>query len=252
VARYAALGNDFLLVDGPIPEADECRNLCDRRAGVGADGVIALEGATATLRNADGSPAGFSGNGVRAAGWHQAPEGGDVEVTLGERRHAMQVLVQDEGHAVVTLAVPDPALHLAPWERDEVALALPGCLEAWEVDVGNPHLVLWADADAPAPEEVLDALRREAPGHPGGVNVTWLQAEAPGRARARTWERGVGPTPACASASMACALVLRERGDESDEVVLQLPGGSLTLAGSRRELRLSSPVRRILSGWWYP
>lgn len=189
---------------------------------------------------------------MRCAAWHRYPEGGAVEILLGDRRYVMEVQAQDEGHAEVSLEVPEPARHLAPWDRSELSLDLPGCLEAWEVDVGNPHLVLWAAADSEPPQKALDQLRREAPEYPGGVNVTWLQTDGPGRARARTWERGVGPTPACASASMACALVLRERGDDTPEVALQLPGGSLTLAGTRDLLRLRSPVRRILTGRWYP
>ena len=250
MARYAALGNDFLLLEGAAPDAATTRALCDRRAGLGADGAISLQEDAATLRNADGSPAGFSGNGVRCAGWHRAPDGGAVEVTLGERRYAMQVDVHDEARAEVALEVPEPARHLAPWSSSVVDL--PGTLASWEVDVGNPHLVFQASPDAAAPEAQLEALRRAAPGHPEGINVTWLQALGPGRARARTWERGVGPTPACASASMACLLALREGGDMTEAIALQFPGGSLTLAGSRAGLRLSSPVRRIFSGWWYP
>lgn len=252
MTRYAALGNDFLLVDGQAPDPATARRLCDRRAGPGADGVIALAGDLATLLNADGSPAGFSGNGVRCAAWHRAPEGGAVTLTLGDRRYAMQVTVADQGHAAVELEVADPVRRLGPWEPPTPAADIPGCQEAWEVDVGNPHLVLWASPGREPPAEILESLRQAAPGYPAGVNVTWLTGSAPGRAEARTWERGVGPTPACASAGMASALVMRARGDESDALALQFPGGSLTLAGTRERLRLRSPVRRILTGWWYP
>ena len=78
-AKYHGLGNDFVLVDGPLIDAARAIRICDRRRGVGADGVVTIlpprsPGAVATMHiyNPDGSVAEMCGNAIRCLAVHLA------------------------------------------------------------------------------------------------------------------------------------------------------------------------------------
>ena len=88
-AKYHGLGNDFVLVDGPLMDAERARRLCDRHRGIGADGVVTLlpprsAGATATMHiyNPDGSVAEMCGNAIRCLASHLAPARGAPDVQV--------------------------------------------------------------------------------------------------------------------------------------------------------------------------
>lgn len=249
LTKFEALGNDFLLREGgPPPGPEEARARCDRRRGVGADGLLWLEGARVHLWNADGSPAGFSGNGVRCAGLARALATGQREVRLemGDRAYRMEVVDHAAGHEVA-LEIADPAIVLRPPQDGDLPPADLAGLHPWVVDVGNPHLVLLGRGEGSEPPDAawMEELRRGVPFSPGGVNVTWLAPAGPGRARARTHERGVGPTEACASGSLAAYLAAREAGILGGPATLELPGGELGFSGDRKVVRFSGPVRRV-------
>lgn len=255
--KYEALGNDFLLLQGPLPEAEQVRRVCDRRRGVGADGLLALsaDGATVTMANADGSPAGFSGNGIRCAAWHRAAASDESRfpMTMGGRTHGLEVSRRDgtEAEVAVELEAPGLRLEVAPDAvRELLERTLEEPLPAYLVEVGNPHLVLLPAASRVAPDADLEHLRHGVPGYLGGINVTWLEVEGNDRARARTYERGVGLTPSCASAALACFLVGLERGIFQHGLQLHVPGGVLTLDGSADLARLRGPVRRVHETRW--
>lgn len=269
VWKYQALGNDFLLQEvapGPrsppeTPLPDRVRRLCDRRLGVGADGLLLLDPREAQLWlfNADGSPAGFSGNGVRCAGLHMVLHGGrppgPVTLGLGGRDHALEVAPLAGGESRISVAIPREHSHVAPLSPELVeALSrdLSPLPPGYRADVGNPHLVFLAEPGTPPPREVLDRFRRGIPGSPEGINVTWLQPRGDSEARATTFERGVGPTPSCASAALACALVLEFHDAVPDSLRLHVPGGELTLLPYPETVLLEGPVRPVLDARWFP
>jgi diaminopimelate epimerase len=119
------------------------------------------------------------------------------------------------------------------------------------VDTGNPHLILLVPPKTPAPEAQLESLRRGFSGFLRGVNVTWLQRLGPQEARAQTWERGVGPTPSCASAALACLAALNRWDPVPGRLLLHVPGGDLTLLQCDADLSLSGPVQRVYEARWF-
>ncbi|HVC15406.1 MAG TPA: diaminopimelate epimerase [Acidimicrobiales bacterium] len=272
MVKLEAAGNDFLVLlvpapgGGPVPFGPvRVRAVCDRRRGVGADGVlIGRPGGGAgseavdlemQLYNADGSEAEMSGNGIRCL-VHAAVRAGmvtagvvRVATAAGLRTVAYEPGTDRPGAATEVWARVDMGrVRLGP----EVASPLAGT-RARLADVGNPHLVAIGDV---ALEEVdlgsLAAAAADAVGAP--VN---LEVVRPGRDGAdlalRVFERGVGETLSCGTGSCAAAAVARDYRMVGDVVTVDNPGGRLEVrlgAGERPDavvdgVELGGPVRTI-------
>jgi diaminopimelate epimerase len=249
LTKHHGLGNDFLVVLDPASthplDAEVARTLCDRHTGVGADGILRATPAAPDspamarmeLRNADGSPAEMSGNGIRCfaqalvlGGWPYTTDAAEIpidtdaglrtvtvhdELTSGSPRPLRHSLSVEMGAAVVEGDAPE-------WAGGAVARAL-------RVNMGNPHLVLDVTRAAPGEDVDLVAVGESANAKvPGGVNVHLLAAGPGGDAQAiavRTYERGVGPTLACGTGACAAAAAARRWGMVGSRVVVEMPGG---------------------------
>jgi diaminopimelate epimerase len=267
LTKHHGRGNDFLVLLDPDDrhplDSATARQLCDRRRGVGADGVIRAtlaepgdDGAALCmeLRNADGGIAEMSGNGVRClaqaavdAGVASGPAfvirtlAGPRTVTVGpsERAGTMQVSV-DMGEAELGEEEPDGTVE---------KLLPDGSWRARTVSVGNPHLVLLGpDLDGPDLEKI-DMARtgwEAQDAYPGGINVELVApGPGPGELVLRVWERGVGETLACGTGSCAAAAAARSWGVVGDQVLVHNPGGTLEVGVNGLGVVLASPVRRI-------
>jgi len=250
LTKHHGAGNDFLvLVDlddrsgltGRVVQA-----LCDRRFGVGADGLIrVLAGAdgsdlTMDLANADGSTAEMTGNGMRCLA-QAAVRAGLVTpptftvATLGGVRTV-------EFRAGGTADGPDWAsVDMGPARlgAEQVPAVTGG--RARVVDVGNPHLVLLGDDPAGIDVHgVGTALQRE---FPGGINVEFV-ALGPGAdtLTLRVFERGVGETLACGTGTAAAAAAAHGWGLVGTAVDVRNPGGTLRVEIAPDTVVLSGPV----------
>jgi diaminopimelate epimerase len=257
LVKYEAIGNDFLVLfdldaDAPF-DAELVAALCDRRHGIGADGVLRLgRSSTATiamsLKNADGSDAETSGNGLRCAALAAvhaglAPDELVIGTVAGPVRAAVEL--RGEGRADVTVEMGAAIVR-------RLGSPLAG-YEAFEVHAGNPHLVLVAGPSRAA----LAAIDLEALGRPlegavaGGQNVEFIAAgDDTARITLRVWERGAGITEACGSGSVAAAAACHFAGLVGERVTVENPGGDLvvTLAGddrARPRATLAGPARRV-------
>ncbi len=237
--KMSGAGNDFVMFLGrPLGGPDEARalrRLCDRRTGVGADGVLFVreEGAeiVADYFNADGGAARFCANGTRCAARLASRAfgvGPDLVVVTGWGR--VGALVAPGGR--VTLALPEPVRR----GRTLSTLGLGGgpvAAEAAEVHVGVPHLVV-AVADA-ATLEALDLGRlgpplRRHPEMPEGANVNFVARRGPSSLSVRTWERGVeNETLACGSGAVASAAMASAAGASPPVEVLTRSGETLVV-----------------------
>jgi diaminopimelate epimerase len=239
-SKYQALGNDFVILDrrhfgGDIDAATAVR-LCDRRRGVGADGVLVLLGvagvdAQLRIHNPDGSVAQMCGNGLRCvARYLRTPLGvfprpiligtdvGTREASFDES--GTQITV-DLGPAAFTAAQLPKASDGGPFLEQRIDGEL-----ATAVSVGNPHLVLLEAAldDAPTEGPRLERF----PGFCEGTNVEFCRQQGAGLS-VRVWERGAGLTQACGSgAGAAVAAYLRAgRLAAGEWHSVELPGGAL-------------------------
>jgi diaminopimelate epimerase len=268
-------GNDFVII--PDPEGAVTLTpklvaaLCDRRFGIGGDGVLrvvrsAAAGAAPTVgagaepgaegtewfmdyRNADGSLAEMCGNGVRVFVRYLVQTGlvATGEVTVGTRSGPVLAVVTEEA---VSVTMDPPRVSAASVAR-VAGRQLPGVV----VTVGNPHLVCplpagleLAELDLTVPPEV-DRER-----FPDGVNVE-LTAPPPGRpagpdqVRMRVYERGVGETRSCGSGACAvAAATLQAAGRTAGLVTVDTPGGRLVVSLTGDGCVLTGPAVLVAHG----
>jgi diaminopimelate epimerase len=256
--KYQGLGNDFIVVDLPDEHAmtpERATQLCDRRLGIGADGVLIVSpprtpGGDARMHviNADGSVPEMCGNGVRCVALHVAGARGmtrgtvRVETDAGERA----CLLEDGGMVTV-----DMGLVRVLGERTVDLDGQPVVLTA--ADAGNPHAVLFGTY-ARGDVERLGPRLATHPTFPSGTNVEFAIASADGIDLV-VWERGVGITLACGTGACATAAVACEKGfaARGSPVTVRLPGGSLdvTIASDGRAT-MRGPAKRVFSGTTAP
>lgn len=233
VTKHHGLGNDFLVLldrngDTPI-DADLARSICDRRRGVGADGLIRVTKAATgrfcmELRNEDGSRAEMSGNGISCmaqaivmAG--HAPDGHVlVDTDAGERTVAVVERTAADQHRMrVAMGTPTVSGPLVEWEDDRI-------LRAVHVDVGNPHVVCHLAHAENAPD-LVDFGARVNASTPGGTNVELVSVGDAGSIVMSVYERGVGPTMACGTGAVAAAAAANAWELAPKTVRVTQPGG---------------------------
>ncbi|HWF27147.1 MAG TPA: diaminopimelate epimerase [Mycobacterium sp.] len=275
--------NDFVLLPDVGAElgltAARVAALCDRRRGLGADGVLRITSADAAVgagllerlpdgvrsndwymdyRNADGSAAQMCGNGLRVFAHYLRASG----------------LESRDEFVVGSLAGPRPVTlhHVDPTNADvTVDMGKANRLGAGEavvggrrftglaVDVGNPHL---ACVDPRLTLDELAALDVGAPVQfdpaqfPDGVNVEVLTPAVGGLVQMRVHERGVGETRSCGTGTVAAAVAaLADAGADTGTLTVRVPGGDVvvTIADATSYLRGPSVLvarGEIADAWW--
>lgn len=265
--KHEAAGNDFLvLVDPAAPWAPSVafvQAACDRRRGIGADGLLVVRPATGdadlemALLNADGSRAEMSGNGIRclvqAAVMAGLAEPGNVRVRTDA---GLRMVAYEGADGVGSASVEMGQVTLG----EELDSPVPGA-RARRAGVGNPHVVVVVGADAGGAGAAgvhgtndVDLSSIDLPELAGRVtalvgepvNVEVVRAVADDVLALRVFERGVGETAACGTGSCAAAAAARAWGLVGDDVPVANPGGTLDvhLDGAGGAV-LAGPVRRI-------
>ena len=245
--------NDFVLLPDPdgsvVLTSELVQRLCDRRAGIGADGVLRIvptakepDGADYVgeaawfmdYRNADGSLAEMCGNGVRVYARYLVTEGlaNAGAIKLATRGGVKDVTVEgdaitvDMGQAVVG-----------------EALTIDG-MPATAVDMGNPHAVVHV-----ASVEALGVLHPERL----DLNVEYVEDVGPGHLRMRVHERGVGETRSCGTGACAAvvATVLRTGEPRGSAYTVDVPGGRLVVTWREDgHVLLTGPAVLVAEGVW--
>lgn len=248
IVKMHGARNDFVIVDTRRDHVDDvsalARRLCDRRTGIGADGLLLVEPSTlaaARMRiiNADGSEAEMCGNGVRCfARYIDGERAGDalaIETASGVVR--TEVISRAPEYRV-KVALPVPIRFEPPQSSGS-----PPALDSSYVRVGNPHVVVFCDTV----ENVdLDALAaRFQTQFPEGVNVHVVSVVDRHTLRARHWERGVGQTQACGTGSAATAVAAIDRGVARSPVEVIVPGGTLRIEWDGGALSLTGPAEHV-------
>lgn len=272
-------GNDFVIVPDPDGEfelgADQVAALCDRRFGIGADGVLRVvrssaisEGADAAAagaewfmdyRNGDGSIAEMCGNGIRvfvhylvAVGWADVTSG---PVAVGTRAGVKTVRADARGYEVdLGRFVVDESDRLVRARHLDVAR--PGL----GIDVGNPHVVVAVGSAEELAAIDLSVAPQLDPIPAEGANVEFvvpsdpLVTEGVGGITMRVFERGVGETLSCGTGVAAAALAVRHWAGSSapSRWEISVPGGELgvriTDASGEAHVHLSGPATLVYSG----
>ncbi|MGH3647027.1 MAG: diaminopimelate epimerase [Micromonosporaceae bacterium] len=250
-------GNDFVLLpdpDGALAlTAGLVRALCDRRTGIGGDGVLRVvraakhpEGAAMAGEaewfmdywNADGSLAEMCGNGSRVFARYLVSHGlaAPGAWSLATRAGVKALRVAEAGDVTVDMGPPR-------FLRDSFAVVAGQRFAGVGVSMGNPHLVCGIGAAE------LDAADLGTPPEfdpgvfPDGVNVELVTPVGRGHVRMRVHERGSGETASCGTGACAVAAVeLRDAGVDAGTVVVDVPGGRLTVTLDGRTSWLAGPA----------
>lgn len=266
-------GNDFVVIpdaDGELVLSDDqVAVLCDRRFGIGGDGILRVVRSTAIAegagtpdaewfmdyRNADGSAAEMCGNGIRVfarylvdAGWASLD---DEPLRIGTRAGVKTITRSDLGFEV----------DLGPWTVDTsdvlvrargIGAPRPGL----GIDVGNPHIVVALPELAELDDLDLNVRPQVHPEPPNGANIEFvvpadpLVHEGVGTIRMRVFERGVGETLSCGTGVAAAALAVREWAGSAapDQWTVAVPGGTLGVRMIDGHVLLSGPATLVFSG----
>ena len=256
-------GNDFIVIDHRrpflIPTLESLvARMCDRRRGVGADGVLLLErdpelDFAMHYRNADGGRAEYCGNGARCLARFA------IELGIGaggEVRFRTDAGVQSARRSVDGHGID---LHFGRIAAPSAPLALEAAGRSFTgrtITAGVPHLVISVDHVEDVPLAAWgSALRHHARFAPAGTNVDFVaRTEASGH-RMRTFERGVeGETLACGSGAIASAVCALTGGAISPVEVLTASGDTLTVTARAEhgefDVRLAGPAENVFEGTW--
>jgi diaminopimelate epimerase len=245
-AKLHGNGNDFIIIDEfthiVIPDDMKGQfavSYCDRRFGIGADGVIFLsKSATSDIRmrifQPDASEAEMCGNGIRCLAKYASDAGyvkgactvetpaGSLGVTMGYR--------EDEFSATISMTFPlfdrkdIPATGTGEY-KEQI-----GSYEVYALNTGVPHAVIPVESvDSIDLKAVAPSIRNHAT-FPQGANVNFMEKSGENSIRIRTFERGVeDETLSCGTGATASAAIAHKLGLVGETVNVETTGGPLTI-----------------------
>lgn len=256
-------GNDFVIIDDQHGMHDldpsTVSLLCDRHFGIGGDGLLRVVRGRHVKdwdgeddiwfmdhRNADGSLAEMCGNGLRVFARFLMNEqlAPNQDFAVATRAGIRRIELGRAGAITTSMGeatVADDTLFVTHGDSR---------WEATRVSVGNPHAVVFVDADVLGGLDLRQEPTWEpAATFPDGVNVEFVVEEAPGQLRLRVHERGAGETLSCGTGVVAAASVYRRRHPELDcPIIVTVPGGELSVEFKDDQAWLSGPAVVSLRG----
>jgi diaminopimelate epimerase len=275
-SKFHVLGNDYLVLDptrGPFdPTPRLIEALCDRRLGIGSDGILlgpqpVLEDPAAfglRIFNPDGSEAETSGDGLRIFARYLLDAGHTTSAgcrirTLGGT-WTVRFLESDGSLIQIGMGLPSfrasdvPFMGIAAQlEVLETPLFLPtGPITITALSLGNPHCVIFPGEVSPANARRLGPRIEMHPEFPERVNVLLVEVVNRRRIRIEIWERGAGYTPASGS-SAAAAAACRRLGLVEEHVTVQMPGGTVEIEfDAEGHIFMTGSVQPVFSGTLHP
>ena len=229
VAKMHGARNDFIVIDARLTPVNDgpflAGRLCDRHTGIGADGLLIVEGSNTgdvamRVINADGSEAEMCGNGVRC-----------VARYLDEKGEGGELDIETNAGMIHTSIVERGTIY-----RVRVDMGTPRVLDtelpikdALVVDTGNPHLVLFRDGFEEIDLLMFGERMQTHALFPQGVNVHTAHVRERDAMVVRHYERGAGLTMACGTGAVASVAAAMHRGAVSAPVTVHVPGGELTI-----------------------
>jgi diaminopimelate epimerase len=271
-SKYQGLGNDFILIDAAHLDISKeylklkASILCDRRFGIGADGVIlVLPSQRADFAmfviNSDGSVPEMCGNGLRCLAAYCFDNGltkkleftvetaaGILTAKLTVSKNHVDAVTVNMGNPQFDADIHDNEQSLV--QKRQISVAGQE-LETFAVSMGNPHAVIFNAKNSS--NEIFNQIGAALQSHanfPKGVNVGLARVIDSSHIDLVVWERGAGLTLACGTG--ACAAVVAAVSNRlcDREVAVKLPGGSLTIVWdeSTNYVFMSGPAELVYQG----
>jgi len=224
--KMQAQGNDFIVLNGltgELPKMTEAfvRRITERRYGIGCDQLLVLEksdAADANMRifNNDGSEAANCGNGLRCAG---------------------KLLIQQLGKSCVSIALTDRTVNAESTINgicvDMGSATVTDSTDVHvDVNIGNEHRVFFEATEA----------------FPNDRNVEIVTGQIANHAYIDIIERGAGRTLACGTGACATAAAIWHIEGEVRPLTIEMPGGTVTISGCPKNIKLEGPVTQTFEG----
>ena len=263
-ARMHGCGNDFVVIDDRagvwLAQREKlAQELCDRRKGLGGDGLILIERGSdsadfrMSYTNRTGMDGEMCGNGARCTVL-RAAELGLVNGKAAMATDAGLIRATIDGR-IITLAMTPPVDERPATEMDLAG----GKLTGWYIDTGVPHVVVFIDSAAELEALHVATIGRDIRYHRAferGANANFAARLPDGSFRMRTYERGVEmETLACGTGAVAVGLIARRRFGAASPVVIHPTGGGQLQIGFRaashgtfHDVTLSGPAETIAEG----
>jgi diaminopimelate epimerase len=263
--------NDFVIVPDPENAVDlppaAVAALCDRRAGIGGDGLLHVVRSAAhpeardmaaeaewfmDYRNGDGSVAEMCGNGVRvfARYLQRAGHAGEGDLAIATRGGVKSVHIDKDGDITVGMG------RARLFEGDVTVSVGERSWPARNVNMGNPHAVAFVDDLAHAGNLYAPPPFSPASAYPDGVNVEFVVDRGDRHVAMRVHERGSGETRSCGTGACAVAVAAARR-DGADPAVtgtpatytVDVPGGTLVITErTDGEIEMTGPAVIVAEG----
>ena len=283
-SKWTGLGNDFVLYEpGQTPEygtafTERVIKLCDRRFGIGADGVVIVtpmdkdgclvlgdtgvgagvgpaakfvpNGVDFEMRifNADGSEAAMCGNATRCVAKYirsrgLAKDANTKVFNLHTKSGLVKPALLDDGRVCVDMGLPRNFLGSIKLTADSFDFT------AETVSMGNPHAVIFVDDIEKIQLEKWGSILEVDKQFPDRCNIEFAQVVTPTQIRMRVWERGCGVTMACGTGSCATLVAAQRTGRVGVEADVVLDGGVLHIKHEEGgPVLMTGPAEEVFRG----
>jgi diaminopimelate epimerase len=265
--KWQGIGNDFVMVDGFAEKLDEAslpalsRQMCDRRFGVGSDGLIlALPGREVDLQmrmfNPDGSESEMCGNGIRCfavfAQEHDLTKSNTIPVETGAGLLTLHTQTDHRVRVDMGLARLTRGEIGMTGSPDETFINQPfGEYLGTAVSMGNPHVVIFVDDVAAVDLASIGPILEHHDIFPRRVNVHFVQVVDRTHLIQRTWERGAGATLACGTGACSVGVAAYLNGHTERKTTIKLPGGELEIEYAEDgRVWMTGPATKVFDGVW--
>lgn len=245
--------NDFVVLPDPDGSvhgdlaAERVRALCDRRAGLGADGVLRAvrsgDGWFMDYRNSDGSVSEMCGNGIRVFARYLHEREGEAFPMRIQTRDGVKTLDRVGDEFTADMGRPEVL-------GDTKVSVLGTTWPARHVSMGNPHAVAFVDDLAEA-GPLLEAPEHDVSVYPDGVNVEFVVRRGEHHVAMRVHERGAGETRSCGTGACAVAVVaaLADDAPRGTSYRVDVPGGTLTIVWTEDDrVLMTGPAVLVAEG----
>lgn len=256
-SKLSGAGNDFIVIDNrncPVQlSSSKIRELCMRRTGIGADGLIFVEPSlmydfSMNYHNADGLQGSMCGNGGRCAAWFAFAAG----IAAGNENRYTFEANGNHYDAWITSNETVKLRMLAP-EEFRNNLDIDGFI-CHSVNTGSPHAIIYTnDLSGVRVNDIGRTIRHNSKFFPGGTNVNFIKVTSPESLSIRTFERGVeDETLACGTGAVAAALMSFRLGKiDRTNVQVKVKSGDILqvqFSENMNEVFLTGPAKIIFKG----
>ncbi|MEM3608776.1 MAG: diaminopimelate epimerase [Candidatus Bathyarchaeia archaeon] len=269
--KMHGLGNDYIVVDNRDNKIrDEelsvlAKRLCERRFGVGADGLLlacksTVADAKMRIFNPDGTEAEMCGNGIRCLAKFcfenkiAKKNPINVETLAGVKETSLNIQNGEVKSVRVDMGKPQFEREKIPMRGKGTFINQPISLNGKEVratslSLGNPHCIIFVDkVDGYPVSDVGPKIERHKL-FPNRTNVEFVQIISKKEIRVRTWERGVGETLACGTGACASVVAANLLGKIGERATVHLLGGDLKVEYLNGTVFMDGPAEKVFEGY---